>query len=209
MTNRAALYLRVSTDKQTTENQRQDLLKLCEYRGWTIVGEYSDEGISGTSGREKRPGLNALLKDATRRRFDVAVFWSVDRLGRSTAKVATAMEELDALGVSQFYHKEAIDSATPHGRAMLQMAAVFATLERDMIAERVKAGLERAKAQGKRLGRAPVSAIKRREITEKRAEGLSYRATAEACGVALSTVYKVLKEAAQQRTAGPPGRRSA
>ena len=196
MTNRAALYLRVSTDRQTIANQREDLQKLCAYRGWEIVAEYSDEGISGTKGRDKRPGLDAMLKDAARRRFDIAIFWSVDRLGRSTAKVAKMMEELDSFGVKQFYHKESIDTSTAHGRAMLQMAAVFAALERDMIAERVKAGLARAKAEGKRLGRAPVSARKRQEITTRRAEGLSYRATAEACGVALSTVYKVLKEAA-------------
>lgn len=193
--NRAALYLRVSTDRQTTENQRQDLIKLCEYRGWDIVAEYTDEGISGTKGRDKRPGLNALMQDATRRKFDVAVFWSVDRLGRSTAKVASAMEELDALGVSQFYYKEAIDTSTPHGKAMLSMAAVFANLERDMISERVKAGLERTKAKGTVLGRKPLPDKVRQDIVQKRSEGLSYRATARSCGVALSTVYKVLTEA--------------
>lgn len=204
MTKRAALYLRVSTDGQTTDNQRRDLLAMADYRGWEIVEEYRDHGISGAAGRDRRPELDRLLKDAARRRFDVVAFWSVDRLGRSTGKVASIMEELRAVGVEQAYHKEGIDTSTPHGKAMLHMAAVFAELERDMIRERVKAGLDRARAEPeevrrakgkKRIGRPALPATKRRDILAKRAAGLSLRATAREAGVALATVQKVLSEA--------------
>lgn len=109
---------------------------------------YKDVGISGTKGRERRPGLNALLQDAKRRRFDVAVFWSVDRLGRRTAAVTGIMDELSQCGVEQFYWKESMDTSTAHGRAMLEMAAVFARLEHAMIRERINSGLARAKAKG-------------------------------------------------------------
>ncbi|MHB9881074.1 recombinase family protein [Pacificimonas sp. ICDLI1SI03] len=201
---RAALYLRVSTDRQTVENQRRDLHKLADLKGWTITQTYTDEALSGAKGRDKRPGLEALMKDAARRKFDIAVFWSVDRLGRSTSQVATAMAELDAHGIAQFYHSQAIDTSTPHGRAMLQMAAVFAELERAMIVERVKAGLARAKAEpdhirrakGKRpIGRPSLPKAKATEIVQLRSAGHSLRATAKASGVSLSTVQKVLATA--------------
>lgn len=205
MTKRVAFYLRVSTDAQTTENQQRDLKRLAEYRGWTVVGEYRDQGISGAAGRDKRPELDRLLKDAARRRFDVVAFWAVDRLGRSTGKVATIMEELDALGVQQFYHKEAIDTSTPHGRAMLQMAAVFAELERGMIRERVIAGLERARAESpevraakgkKAIGRPTLPENLRRTIVDLRGAGKSIREVAKGAGVSTATVQKVLKDAA-------------
>jgi DNA invertase Pin-like site-specific DNA recombinase len=205
MTKRVAFYLRVSTDAQTTENQQRDLQRLAEYRGWTVVGEYRDQGISGAAGRDKRPELDRLLKDAARRRFDVVAFWAVDRLGRSTGKVATIMEELDALGVQQFYHKEAIDTSTPHGRAMLQMAAVFAELERGMIRERVIAGLERARAESpevraakgkKAIGRPTLPENLRRTIVDLRGAGKSIREVAKGAGVSTATVQKVLKDAA-------------
>src|ERR1700756_2230520 len=140
---RAALYVRVSTDGQTTENQRRVLTEVAERRGWEITTTYEEAGISGAKGRDKRPGFDAMLKDATRRRFDVLLFWSIDRLGRSTAAVTTALEELDQAGVAIYADKEAMDATTPHGRAMLQMAAVFAKLERSMIRERVMARLAR------------------------------------------------------------------
>lgn len=205
MTKRVAFYLRVSTDAQTTENQQRDLQRLAEYRGWTVVGEYRDQGISGAAGRDKRPELDRLLKDAARRRFDVVAFWAVDRLGRSTGKVATIMEELDALGVQQFYHKEAIDTSTPHGRAMLQMAAVFAELERGMIRERVIAGLERARAESpevraakgkKAIGRPTLPENLRQAIVDLRGAGKSIREVAKGAGVSTATVQKVLKDAA-------------
>jgi DNA invertase Pin-like site-specific DNA recombinase len=150
---RAAIYLRVSRDSQTVENQRIDLTKLCELRKWDVVAEYADEGISGATGREKRPGLDNLLKDATRRRFDIAVFWAVDRLGRSTATVTAAMDALSDCGVNMYAFKESMDTSTAHGRAMLEMAAVFGRLEREMIKERVIAGIARVKEVSARTGK--------------------------------------------------------
>jgi DNA invertase Pin-like site-specific DNA recombinase len=191
---RAAIYLRVSTDGQTVENQRADLTKLAELRGWSIVQTYEDAGISGAKGRDRRPGLDELLKDAKRRRFDVALFWAVDRLGRSTASVVTAMDELDAAGVAQFYFKESMDTSTPHGRAMLEMAAVFARLEREMIRARVVAGLQRARANGRRLGRPRVPAKVEQAILAARARTpkVGIIKLAKQFGVGVSVVQRVL-----------------
>src|SRR5262245_50787762 len=111
---RAALYLRVSTDGQSVENQRRDLQKLAELRGWDVVAIYEDDGFSGPKGRHKRPGLDAMLKDAKRRRFDIVTFWAIDRLGRSTATVATTMDELTEAGVEIFAFRESMDTSTAH-----------------------------------------------------------------------------------------------
>jgi DNA invertase Pin-like site-specific DNA recombinase len=188
---RAALYLRVSTDGQTTDNQRIALLEVAERRGWSVVQTYEDAGISGAKGRDKRPGFDAMMKDATRRRFDVLLFWSIDRLGRSTAMVATALAELEAAGVSIYADKEAMDATTPHGRAMLQMAAVFAELERGMIRERVLAGLDRAKAQGIKLGRPKVAPKVEDEICARLAQGQGMVKIARELSVGVSTVQRV------------------
>lgn len=203
MTKRAALYLRVSTDGQTVENQRQALTALAERRGWTIVETYSDAGVSGTKGRDKRPGLDALMKDARRRRFDIAVFWAVDRLGRSTATVTALMKELSDVGVGQYFDREGMDTSTPHGRAMLEMAAVFGALEREMIVERVRAGMARAKAEQERgprpgkkaIGRPKVGAETEAAILAARAEGTGILKIAKALGVGTGTVDRVVKAA--------------
>lgn len=188
---RAALYLRVSTEGQTTENQRRDLEKLADLRGWRVAKVYEDAGISGSKGRESRPGLDELLRDARRRKFDIAVFWAVDRLGRSTAKVATYMDDLEACGVAQFYFKESMDTATAHGRAMLEMAAVFARLEREMIRERVNAGLARAKAKGTKLGRPSVPDKTAAAVRAARGAGKSIRAVADQFGLSVGAVHKL------------------
>jgi len=191
---RAALYLRVSTDGQTTDNQRRVLCEVAERRGWAITETYEDAGISGAKGRDKRPGFDAMLKGATRRRFDVLMFWSIDRLGRSTAAVATALVELEAAGVAIYADKEAVDATTPHGRAMLQMAAVFAELERGMIRERVLAGLARVRAAGKRLGRPKVAVSIETAIRASLAGGTGILKTAKACGVGTATVQRIHRE---------------
>lgn len=191
---RAALYLRVSTDGQTTENQRLALEAVAERRGWAVARTYEDAGVSGAKGRDQRPGLDAAMKDATRRRFDVLMVWSVDRLGRSAAGVAAALDELQAAGVAIYADKEAVDATTPHGRAMLQMAAVFAELERAMIRERVNAGLSRAKAQGKTLGRPKVAEGTEGAIRARLAAGEGMLKVAKALGVGVSTVQRVRRE---------------
>ncbi len=191
MTMRAALYLRVSTDGQTVENQRVALLAVAARRGWEVVRTFEDAGISGAKGREKRAGLDAALKDAVRHRFDVLAVWSIDRLGRSTAMVATALGELESAGVALYADREAVDATTPHGRAMLQMAAVFAELERGMIRERVKAGLVRARAAGKRIGRPPGGRRVERQIEARLAAGDGELKTARALRVGVGTVRRV------------------
>lgn len=193
---RAALYLRVSTGDQTTENQRTDLEKLADLRGWSVVKVYEDAGISGTKGREGRPGLDALLKDARKRRFDVAVFWSVDRLGRSTAKVAGYMDDLEACNVHQFYFKESMDTATAHGRAMLEMAAVFARLEHSMIRERVNAGLARARAKGIKLGRPGLTPAAIEKLRAAREAGDSVRKIADRFKVSVGVAHKFTADVA-------------
>lgn len=192
---RAAIYLRVSTEDQTTENQRRDLEGLAALRGWPVVGTYEDAGISGAKGRAQRPGLDALLKDAKKRRFDIVLFWSVDRLGRSTREVTENMGELDACAVAQFYFKESMDTSTAHGRAMLEMAAVFATLERAMIRERVMSGIARVKAtgrtkSGKPIGRPVVDPKVAAKVVAMRQAGKSVREVAKAVGLSVGAVAK-------------------
>lgn len=191
---RAAIYLRVSTDAQDTANQRLALEAVAERRGWQIVRTYEDAGVSGAKGRDKRPGFDTMMRDAARGRFDVVAVWAVDRLGRSTAAVAPALAELGELGVGFYADREGMDSTTPHGRAMLQMAAVFAELERGMIRERVHAGLTRARAQGKTLGRPKVADGIEGAIRARLAAGEGMLKVAKALGVGVSTVQRVRRE---------------
>src|SRR5262245_45527491 len=150
---RAVLYLRVSTVDQTTANQERELREIAARSDLEIVKVYKDHGISGAKGRDKRPGFNALCRDATKRQFDVVMAWSVDRLGRSLQDLIAFLSELQALGIDLFLHKQGLDTRTPAGKALFQMMGVFAEFERSMIRERVRAGLARARAEGKRLGR--------------------------------------------------------
>ena len=194
--NRTVIYLRVSTDGQTVENQRRDVQAFAELKGWPIVAAYEDAGISGAKGREHRPGLDALLKDARKRRFDRVLFWSVDRLGRSTATVTQHMADFADAGVAQFYFKESMDTATAHGRAMLEMAAVFGTLEREMIRERILAGLDRVRAtgetkSGKAVGRPRTSAAVEDRVRAALAAGKGIRKVAREVGVGVSVVQRL------------------
>ena len=148
-----ALYLRVSTDGQSVENQRRELIATAERCGWTIVAEFSDAGISGAKGRDKRPAFDRMLKAVTRREIDMIAAWSVDRLGRSLPDLISFLEELQSAGVDLFLHQQGLDTSTPAGRAMFQMLGVFSEFERSMIVARVHAGLKRARKEGKRLGR--------------------------------------------------------
>jgi len=192
-TKRAAIYLRVSTDDQTNENQRQALVEVAGRRGWSVVETYEDQGVSGAKGRDQRPGFDRMLKDAGRRRFDVLAVWSIDRLGRSTAAVATALDDLEAAGVAIYADKEGVDASTAHGRAMLEMASVFARLERSMIVERVKAGMARAKAEGKHVGRPRTNEDTVAAIRAMLAGGRGMISTAKALGVGVGTVHRISK----------------
>ena len=149
---RAAIYARVSTLDQEPENQLAELRRYVSARGWTTI-EFVDQGISGS--KDRRPALDALIKDAKRRRFDVLICWRLDRLGRSLKHLVTQLDELQALGVSFVSLGEGIDCTTPAGRLQLHVLAALAEFERARIAERVQAGLARAKANGRRLGQKP------------------------------------------------------
>jgi DNA invertase Pin-like site-specific DNA recombinase len=151
---RAAIYLRVSTDEQTTDNQERELRSAAERIEHEIVAVYRDAGLSGSKGRDQRPGFDAMHKDAARRRFDVVMAWSVDRLGRSLQDLCGFLSELHSLGIDLFLHQQGIDTTTPAGKAMFQMMGVFAEFERSMIVERVRAGIVRAKASGTKSGKA-------------------------------------------------------
>jgi DNA invertase Pin-like site-specific DNA recombinase len=150
---RVVMYLRVSTVDQTTANQERELRQVAERAGWQIVKVYKDHGISGAKGRDKRPAFDALHKAAMRREFDVVMAWSVDRLGRSLQDLIGFLSEINAAGVDLFLHQQGLDTTTPGGKAMFQMLGVFAEFEHSMIQERVRAGLARARSEGKRLGR--------------------------------------------------------
>ena len=190
---RAAIYLRVSTtDVQTTENQRMALARVAAHRGWEIVQTYEDAGISGAKGRDQRPAFNQMLKDAVRGRFGVLMVWSIDRLGRSVMHVASAMAEMDAAGVALYSDQQAIDSTSPFGKAMMQMACVFGELEREMIRARVRAGLNRVREQGiKKLGRPQVGQKAEDNIRRQLGAGHGILKVAKLVGCGSGTVQRV------------------
>lgn len=154
MIRRAAIYARVSTCDQNTENQLIVLRGVAARAGWAVVGEY-DETVSGVAGKAKRTALEAVMHDAARRRFDVLMAWDVSRLGRSLTQLVGVFEALRSMNVDLFLEQQGVDTTTPSGRALLGMAAVFAEFERSMLIERTKAGMERARARGAQIGRAP------------------------------------------------------
>ena len=153
---RAVLYLRVSTIDQTTANQERELREIAGRMRCEVVKVYKDHGISGARGRDRRPAFDALCRDATKRQFDMVMAWSVDRLGRSLQDLVAFLSELHALRVDLFLHQQGLDTTTPAGKAMFQMLGVFAEFERSIVAERVRAGLARARDEGTRLGRPPI-----------------------------------------------------
>src|SRR5215213_5021175 len=172
---RAAVYVRVSTSEQTTENQDRELREVAERMGWQIVNVYRDQGISGAKGREKRPAFDLLSRDAAQRRFDVIMAWSVDRLGRSLQDLIGFLSELHALRIDLFLRQQGLDTTTPGGKAMFQMMGVFAEFERAMIQERVRAGLARAREAGTRLGRPTVGEAVETRIRQFKAAGVGLR----------------------------------
>ena len=192
MNRKVAVYARVSTDKQTTENQLNQLRAIADKNGWVIVREFVDEGISGAKGRDKRPQFDALLKSAVRRDFDLVLSWSVDRLGRSLQHLVEFLNELHGVGCDLFLHQQAIDTTTPSGKAMFGMCGIFAEFERSIIPQRVKAGLERARANGVRLGRPAISQGMKDEILAMRATGMSMNKIAGEIGISKSVVVRTV-----------------
>ncbi len=198
---RAALYVRVSTaDRgQTVENQLQPLQEAAVRLGWSIVSVHRDEGISGAKGRTQRPGLDALLRQVTRGEVDLVAAWSVCRLGRSLPDLVGLLGELQARGTDLFLHQQALDTSTPSGRALFGMLGVFAEFERSMIRDRVMAGLERARAANRRLGRPPMSNFKIGRIRDALAEGKGVRETARLLRVSAAKVSEVRRTMASDQ----------
>jgi DNA invertase Pin-like site-specific DNA recombinase len=196
-TKRVALYVRVSTSEQTTRNQRRELKAVAERHGWQVVTVFEDAGISGAKGRDRRPGLDALMKAVARREIDMVAAWSVDRLGRSLTDLLDMLKELHAKGVDLFLHQQGLDTSTPSGRAMFQMLGVFAEFERAMIRERVMAGLARAKADGTKLGRRRIEetdARKADSIRSMLARQIGVRRIAKTLSVGVGTIIRVRQQ---------------
>lgn len=189
---RAAIYARVSTDGQTTENQLRDLRKVARRNGWKVVEEYVDHGISGAKGRDQRPAFDDMCKGVTRSEFDIVAAWSVDRLGRSLPHLVTFLEELHSKKVDLLLYKQGLDTGTPAGKMLFQMLGVFAEFERSMIRERINAGLARARAQGKKLGRPRVSAKVESKVRLLRKQKKGIRKIASELGIGVSTVMRIV-----------------
>lgn len=196
-TKKVAIYARVSTDSQSTENQLLELRIVAKQRGWIVVGEYIDDAISGSKGRDKRPAFDKLQKDAVRGSFDAVAVWSVDRLGRSLQDLVTFLNEIRASGVNLYLHQQGLDTSTPSGMAMFQMCGVFAEYERAMIVERVKAGLAKARTKGRVGGRPKISMEIERRIVAIRLNNpaLGMMKIAKEVGVGVGTVQRVLATA--------------
>lgn len=192
---RVALYVRVSTNGQTVENQRRELTQWAERAGHEIVKVYQDAGISGAKGRDKRPGFDAMLKGAVQREFDLLAVWSSDRLGRSMPDLIEVLQMIRTTGRELYIHTQALDTSTSSGRALFQMLGVFAELEREMIVARVNAGMARAKANGtksgKAIGRPRVSKATELAIRAELGSGSGILKTARMIGVGASTVQRV------------------
>src|SRR5689334_17595166 len=194
MTKRVAIYVRVSTDRQTIENQLRELHRVAERRGWEVVHEYRDAGISGAKGRAERPGLDEMLKDAQRRRFDVVLAWAIDRLGRSLIDLLGTIQTLEACGVDLYLDQQSIDTTSPAGRLMFQITGAFAEFERSMIRQRVRAGLRRAVEAGKQLGRPKINPAIEKRIQSQLRAGKGILAVARECKVGTGTVHRIAKE---------------
>lgn len=190
---RVALYTRVSTSDghQTIENQLRDLTQAGERLGWNIVAHFTDEGISGAKGRDKRAGLDDMLKGIARREFDMVASWSVCRLGRSLQHLVHLLGDLNSRNIDLYLHVQALDTSTPSGRAMYQMLGVFSEFERAMISERVRSSLARVKASGKTLGRKPLDPKIVDKVRRCLADGQSINSTARSLKIGVATVHRI------------------
>jgi len=188
---RVALYARVSTlNGQHPEMQLSELRAYGARRGWQIVGEYVDEGVSGA--KESRPELNRLMSHARQRKFDLIAVWKIDRFGRSLKHLVNALADLDAYGVAFVSLRDNIDLSTPSGRLMFQVIGAMSEFERSLIQERVRAGLRNAKARGQRLGR-PKRTVDAAQIARLRLSGSSWREISETLGIGVGTACRAFQ----------------
>src|SRR6266702_2128386 len=191
---RAAVYLRVSTLDQHPETQLHDLKTLAEPRGFQVVQVYEDRS---SGARASRPGLDRLLADARRGKFEVLVVWASDRLARSVTHFLQVLDELNHLGIEFVSFREQLDTGGPLGRAMVVIISAIAELERNLIVERVRAGMRRAKLEGRHIGRRPLE-IDRAAVLRHRGHGQSLGQIAKTFAISRSTVSRILKEAAER-----------
>jgi DNA invertase Pin-like site-specific DNA recombinase len=198
---RAALYLRVSTVDQNPESQGIELRQFARQRGYQIVDEYTDHGVSGTKAR--RPALDRLLKDANRRRFDVVLVWSCDRLARSTKHFLQVLDELSELGIQFLSQREAIDTEGPLGRAIVVIISAIAELERSLIVERVRAGMRRAKLEGRRIGRTPLD-VDHAALVQDRLSGMSLTNVAKKYGLSRASVVRFVRDSKSRHSVDIP-----
>ena len=191
---KVAIYTRVSTQDQSVEMQVSDLRRYCEQRGFEIYREYTDEGISGT--KEKRPSLDELMADARKKKFDAVLCWRFDRFARSTKHLINALDEFKHLGIDFISYQENIDTSSPLGKAIFTIVSAIAELERNIIVERVRAGIRRAKEKGKALGRPKRLNLDEKELIRFKEQGLSLRQIARKVDACPATVYKTLQKLA-------------
>jgi DNA invertase Pin-like site-specific DNA recombinase len=188
---RVALYCRVSTVDQHPETQLLDLRQFAAQKGFQLVQEYVDHGICGA--RARRPALDKMMEDARRHKFDVLLVWSCDRLARSTKHLLQTLDELNGFGIQFLSQREAIDTEGPLGRAIIVIVSAMAELERCIIIERVRAGMRRAKLEGRRIGRQPLQ-VNLAALLRDRERGLSLNQLAKAHGISKASVCRVLKQ---------------
>ena len=197
MTKKVVIYARVSTLDQTVDNQLIELRDHCSKMGWEIVKEYTDEGLSGTLSREKRPALNAMIKDGYRKKFDTVVCWDISRIGRSMKELVLFLSDMKDRGIGICSVRQGFDTSTSMGEIMFQFVGIRSSWEREMIRERTLAGLERAKSEGKILGRKKVTNdTMTAKIIELRNDKKSIREIASEVGVSTATVHRQLKKVA-------------
>ena len=193
MTKKVVIYTRVSTLDQTIDNQLIELRDHCSKMGWEVVKEYADEGLSGTLSRDKRPALNSLIKDAYRKRFDSVVCWDISRIGRSMKELILFLSDMKDRGIGICSVRQGFDTSTSMGEIMFQFVGILSSWEREMIRERTLAGLERAKSEGKTLGRRKVTNdTMTAKILELRTTNKSIRDIASEVGVSRGTVNNIL-----------------
>jgi DNA invertase Pin-like site-specific DNA recombinase len=187
---RAALYLRVSTVDQNPETQALELRQFAVQRGLEIVQTYTDHGVSGTKAR--RPALDKMMEDARRHKFDVLVVWACDRLARSTKHLLQVLDELNGFGIQFLSQREAIDTEGALGRAIIVIVSAIAELERSLIVERVRAGMRRAKLEGRQIGRSRLD-VDREQVVLDRRSGLSLTQVAKKHGISRASVCRLMK----------------
>lgn len=193
MSKRVCLYSRVSTEKQTCENQLIELRQTAERLGYTVVQEYVDHAISGMKGRDERPSLDRMLKDASTKKFEMVMIFDITRLGRSLQHCVETLNYLNSIGVDLFFQKQSIDTSTPVGRLTFSLLASLGEYERELIRERIIAGVNRAKESGKKLGRpSSVTDGMKNAIQILRDKGMGIVAISRQLNCGVGTIYKVI-----------------